>query len=73
MKTINVHGIEHANRFEALQYLEFHGDKAISVAGRFFTVREDELRRIEALGIQPSVICWNEASQRLMTVPGRNG
>ena len=70
--TISIRGLEHPTLDEAFQELNFTGDQVIGVAGRYFTVSEDELQRIEELGIQPTIWHYHEASQRIICVPGKH-
>lgn len=72
MQTIRIRGLEHASPQEALVELNFSGDRAISLAGRYFTVDQSELDRIEAAGFQPTLWTHNEATSRIMSVPGRH-
>ena len=74
MRTIEIQGQEHASAHDALVELNFSGDRAISVAGRYFTVSGAELRRLEAAGIQPTT--WHDVEYRgefrIVSVPGKH-
>ena len=72
MQTIEIHGLEHASANEAIVELNFSGDRAISIGGRFFTVSEAEYRRLENEGIQPTIWHHHEATGRIMSVPGKH-
>jgi hypothetical protein len=70
MKTIELRGQEHASAHDAVAELNFTGDRAISLGGRFFTVDEAEFRRLESEGIQPTTWHHHEPTGRLISVPG---
>lgn len=72
MRTITIRGQEHATPHDALVELNFSGDRAIGVAGRYFTVDEREFRRLEAEGIQPTTWHHHEPSGRIVSVPGKH-
>ena len=72
MRTIEIRGQEHPTMHDALVELNFTGDQAISIAGRFFTVDEPEFRRLEAVGIQPTTWHHFEPTGRIVSVPGRH-
>jgi hypothetical protein len=72
MKTIQFRGREHATAHDALVELNFSGDRAISIAGRFFTVDEAEFCRLEREGIQPTTWHHHEATGHIMSVPGKH-
>ncbi|HUS96462.1 MAG TPA: hypothetical protein VMX97_06970, partial [Hyphomicrobiaceae bacterium] len=55
---------------DALVELNFSGDHAISLGGRFFTVSDTEYRRIQVSGIQPTTWHHREDTCRIMSVPG---
>lgn len=71
MRKISFRGTEHATAFEALQDLDASGreDRAIQLAGRFFTVTFAELYRLEGLGIELAILSFSEAHGRLFTIP----
>ncbi len=71
MRTIEIKGIEHATAHDALVELNFSGDRAISIAGRHFTVDEAEYRRLENDGIQPTTWHHHEPTGRIISVPGQ--
>jgi len=71
-RTIQIRGTEHASAHDALVELNFTGDHAISVAGRFFTVDEAELRRLESDGIQPATWHHDNATGRIVCVPRKH-
>lgn len=73
MRAIQIQGQEHKSAQDALVELNFTGDRAISVGGRFFTVDQAEFRRIEDQGIQPTT--WHDhlPTGRIITVPGIHG
>jgi hypothetical protein len=72
MRSIQIRGQEHATAHDALVELNFSGDHAISIAGRFFTVDATEYRRLEDDGIQPTTWHHNEAIGRIISVPGKH-
>lgn len=72
MRTIKIRGQEHATAHDALVELNFTGDQAISVDGRFFTVDETEFRRLENEGIQPTTWHHHEPTGRIISVPGKH-
>ncbi|MCS6954613.1 MAG: hypothetical protein NZM33_17380 [Bryobacteraceae bacterium] len=72
-RTITIHGQEHASAHDALVELNFSGDFAICLGGRYFTISRAEMERLQALGIQPTTLHHNMATGRIMTVPGRHG
>ena len=71
-RTIEIHGREHASAHDALVELNFSGDRAISIASRFFTVSDAEFERLEAAGIQPTTWHHHEATGRILSVPGKH-
>ena len=72
MRTIRIRGKEHPTAHDALVELNFSGDHAISIGGRFFTVDEAEYRRIQDEGIQPTSWFHDEETCRIMSVPGKH-
>ena len=72
MTTIHFRGQEHASAHDALVELNFSGDRAISIAGRFFTVAETEYNRLQNAGIQPTTWHHHEATGRIISVPGKH-
>jgi hypothetical protein len=72
MRTIHIRGQEHASPHDALVELNFTGDRAISIAGRFFTVDEAQYRRLEDEGIQPTTWHDHDATGRIISVPGKH-
>ena len=72
MRTIRIHGREHATAHDALVELNSSGERAISIAGRFFTVDEAEYERLEREGIQPTTWHHHEATGRIISVPGKH-
>lgn len=70
MRTIQIRGQEHATAHDALVELNFTGDHAISIAGRYFTVDEAEYRRLQDEGIQPTTWHHHEPTCRIISVPG---
>lgn len=72
MKTIHFRGHEHASAHDALVELNFSGDRAISIAGRFFTVVEVEYNRLQDAGIQPTTWYHHHPTGRIMSVPGKH-
>lgn len=73
MRTIEIHGQEHASAHDAITELNFSGDLAISVGGRFFSVERDEHERLQAAGIEPTTWHDHAASGRIISVPGKHG
>lgn len=72
MRTIEIRGREHASAHGAVTELNFTGDRAISLGGRFFTVDEAEFRRLENEGIQPTTWQHHQPTGRLISVPGKH-
>ena len=72
MKTIRFRGQEHVSAHDALVELNFSGDRAISISGRYFTVDEAEYNRLHDAGIQPTTWHHHEATGRIMSVPGKH-
>ena len=72
MRTIEIHGQEHPTATDAITELNFTDDHAISLGGRYFTVSNAELRRLEAAGIEPTLWHIFEPTGRLMSVPGKH-
>jgi hypothetical protein len=72
MKTrqITIQGKEHENANEALVELNFSGDHAIALGGRYFTISNSEMERLQAMGIQPTTFHHHAASGRIISVPG---
>jgi hypothetical protein len=72
MRTIEFHGQEHPTVDDAIVELNFTGDHAISLGGRFFTITTAELHRLETDGIVPTTWHIHEPTGRLMSVPGKH-
>lgn len=72
MKMIRSRGQEHASAHDALVELNFSGDRAISIADRYFTVSEAEYTRLQEAGIQPTTWHHHEPTARIMSVPGKH-
>jgi hypothetical protein len=72
-RTITSRGREHATAQDALVELNFSGDCAIALGGRYFTITREELERLESLGIQPTIFHDHAATHRIISVPGRHG
>ena len=72
MRTVNFRGTEHATAHDALVELNFSGDHAISFAGRYFTIDEAEYQRLQDEGIQPTTWHHHEATERTISVPGKD-
>ena len=72
MKTIHFYGQEHASAHDALVELNFSGDRAISIASRYFTVSEAEYTRLQDAGIQPTTWHHHEPTGRIVSVPGKH-
>ena len=70
MTSIKIRGTEHQTPHDAVTELNFSGDHAISIAGRFFTVRDGEYRRLQGEGIQPATWHHHEPTGRIISVPG---
>jgi hypothetical protein len=70
MRTIEIRGQEHPTAHDALVELNFTGDHAISIAGRYFTVDEAEYRRLLDEGIQPTTWHHHEPTGLILSVPG---
>jgi hypothetical protein len=71
MRTITFQATEHDSAHDALVELNFSGDRAISIGGRYFTVTEAEYERIQEMGIQPTTWHHHEPTCRIMSVPGK--
>lgn len=69
-RTIEIRGMEHATAHDALVELNFSGDHAINIVGRFFTIDEAEYRRLQDIGIQPTTWHHHEETMLIMSVPG---
>ncbi len=69
-KTITIHGLEHTTAHDALVELNFSGDHAISLGGRYFTIGQAEMDRLQTLGIQPTTWHHHPAAGRIVSVPG---
>jgi hypothetical protein len=69
-RPIEIRGLEHATAHDALVELNFSGDHAISIGGRFFTIDEAEYRRLQEMGIQPTTRHHHEETMLIMSVPG---
>ena len=72
MRTIKIRGQEHSTAHDALVELNFTGDRAISIAGRHFTVDDAEFHRLEGEGIQPTTWHHFEPTGRIVSVPGKH-
>ena len=70
MRTIHIRGQEHESAHDALVELNFSGDHAISIAGRYFTLDDAEYQRLQEMGIQPATWHHHEPTCRIMCVPG---
>lgn len=70
MRTINLTATEHATAHDAVTHLNFAGDHAISLGGRYFTISEREMARLQKIGIQPTTWHHYQPTNRLMSVPG---
>lgn len=70
MRTIEFRGQEHQTAHDALVELNFSGDYAITMGNRYFTITDDEMRRLQHAGIQPTTLHHNERTMRIMSVPG---
>lgn len=72
MRTIEIQGQEHPSVHDAIVELNFSGDHAISIGGRYFTVSDAEYRRLQDEGIQPTT--WHDVEHRgefrTVSVPG---
>lgn len=72
-RTITIHGQEHATAHDALVELNFSGDHAIALAGRYFTITHAEMEWLLALGIQPTSFHHHAPTGRILSVPGKHG
>lgn len=72
-RTITVHGQEHATAHDALVELNFSGDHAVALGGRYFTISRAEMERLQAMGLQPTTFHHHAASGRILSVPGKHG
>lgn len=69
-RTLKVVGKVHKSAHEALVELNFSGDHAISMGGKFLTITDAEYRRIQGLGVQPTTWHHHERTGRIVSVPG---
>jgi hypothetical protein len=69
-RTILVRGREHGSAHDALVELNFSGDHAVSLGGRFLTVTEAEMQRLQAAGVQPTTWHHHRPTDRVLSVPG---
>ncbi len=70
MQTYRIQATEHRNAYEALQHLDASGDDyAILVGGKYLTVSAAEAERLETAGIEFAYLSYNEAAERIMTIP----
>ena len=68
--TVNVRGEEHPSIGEAIQHLSCSAhDAVITIAGRIFSVTQEECDRLDMLRVVSAQWFWHEASDRLMSVP----
>ena len=70
MTTTTVRGTECESASDAIVELNFSGDHAISLGGRYLVIADAEYRRLQARGIQPTTWHYHEATGRVMSVPG---
>jgi hypothetical protein len=70
MQTITVQGQEHPSANDAVVELNFSGDHAISVGGRYFTIDQTTYRELQEQGFQPTTWHHHERSGLLISVPG---
>jgi len=69
-KEIAVEATEHDSAHEAIQYLDCSGhDRAVSIGGKYLTMRESEAQRLEAMGLAFAYLSHHEPTGRIMTVP----
>jgi hypothetical protein len=67
-KEITIEATEHPNVHEAIQHLSVSADdRAISVAGKYLTVKTEEVDRLELAGVQFGLL--SDRNGRIMTVP----
>jgi hypothetical protein len=67
---VTIQGKEHATANDALVELNFSGDHAIALGGRYFTISHSELERLQAMGIQPTTFHHHAPTGRILSVPG---
>lgn len=60
----------HASAHDAIVELNFSGDHAISLGGRFYTTTDGEMAKLNAKGLQPTTWFHHEPTMRIMSVPG---
>jgi hypothetical protein len=72
-RTITIHGQEHATAHDALVELNFSGDHAVALGGRYFTISRAEMERLQALGLLPTTFHHHAPSGRILSVPGKHG
>ena len=67
-KEITIRATEHPNAHEALQHLEVSGDDhAVLVGNKCLTLKQDELDRIDAAGIEFAYLV--DRNGKIMTIP----
>ena len=67
-KQITVQATEHRNAHEAIQHLSVSADdRAIMVAGKYLTLRTEEVHRLESAGVQFGLL--SDRQGRIMTIP----
>jgi hypothetical protein len=65
---ITVRATEHTNANEAFAYLKVSGDdRAIRLGGKYLTLKQDELDRIEASGVEFALLSVHNG--KIMTIP----
>jgi hypothetical protein len=70
MQTITFQGKEHLSAHDAVVELNFSGDHAISIGGRFFTITDAEYQRLIEAGTKLTTWHHHERTQLLISVPG---
>ena len=65
---ITIQATEHASAHEALQHLDASGDdRAITVGGKYLTLKQDEADRIEMAGVEFAYLVDHHG--QIMTIP----
>ncbi|MCO6437300.1 MAG: hypothetical protein J5J06_09465 [Phycisphaerae bacterium] len=71
-RTIEVRGIEFKTGWEALQWCEADGGRAVRLAGRNMVIAESEVERLEAAGVEFAIlgdIVMPDGQHRMVTIP----
>ena len=72
LRTIQFEAREHNSAHDALVELNFSGDHAIMLWGRYFTISDAEFRRLENEGLSLTTLHHHEPTGRIISVPGND-